>query len=92
MLTVGQTVIPLGAIRCGEFLKCGLDPAGWIDNQLNGTPYKLSLEARALSQQERLYALESSKAFARNEGGPERIQAFIDRLKAFWAAQAGQNA
>jgi hypothetical protein len=96
VLTVGDTVIPLGAIRYGEFQKYGLDPVGWIDNQLNGTPYKLSPEARALSQREQLYALESAKASAQNEGGPEQIQAFIDQLKAFWASQdaqtTGQNA
>jgi hypothetical protein len=91
VLTVGDTVIPLGAIRYGEFQKYGLDPLLWIDNQLNGTPYALSPEARALSQQEQLYALESSKAFAQNEGGQEQIQAFIDQLKAFWAAQADET-
>ena len=89
-MTVGDTVIPLGAIRYGEFQKYGLDPVGWIDNQLNGTPYKLSLEARALSQQERLYALESSEAFAQNEGGPEQIQAFIDQLKLIFNSRSAE--
>jgi hypothetical protein len=68
-----------------------LEPAPWLDSLLKGTAYPLSPEARALSQQEQLYALESSKAFAQNEGGAEQIQAFIDQLKAFWAAQAGQT-
>jgi hypothetical protein len=91
-LTVGETVILLGAIRYGEFQKYGLEPAPWLDSVLNGTPYPLSPEARDLSQREQLYALETSKAFAQNEGGPDQIQAFIDQLKAFWAAQPGQNA
>lgn len=91
VLTVGDTVIPLGAIRYGEFQKYGLEPALWLDSLLKGTLYPLSPEARALSQQEQLYALESAKASALNEGGPEQIQAFIDQLKAFWATQAGQT-
>ena len=91
VLTVGATVIPLGAIRYGEFQKYGLDPVRWIDSQLNGTLYALSPEARALSQQEQLTALESAKNDAQNEGGPEKVQAVIDQVKAFWAAQAGQT-
>jgi truncated hemoglobin YjbI len=90
VLTVGDTVIPLGAIRYGEFQKYGLDPVRWIDSQLSGTLYELSPEARALSQQEQIAALESAKADAQNEGGPDQVQALVDRLKAFWAAQAGQ--
>jgi hypothetical protein len=92
VLTVGEKVIPLGAIRYGEFQKYGLKPALWLDSLLKGTLYPLSPEARDLSQREQLYALESSKPFAQNEGGAEQIQAFIDQLKASWAAQAGQNA
>jgi hypothetical protein len=63
---------------------------------MNGTPYNLSPEARSLSQQEQLAALERAKVDAQSEAGAGQIQAFIDQMKTFWAAQAaatpGQNA
>jgi hypothetical protein len=89
VLTVGDTVIPLAAIRYGEFQKYGLDPTQWIQSQVSGTLYPLSPEARTLSQQEQLAALESAKVDAQSEAGAGQIQAFIDQMKTFWAAQAG---
>jgi hypothetical protein len=88
VLNVCNKVIPLGAMRYGEFQKYGLDPAKWIGSQVNGTLYDLSSEARTLVQQEQLAALESAKASAQNEGGPAQVQAFIDQLKAFWETQS----
>ncbi len=88
VLNVCNKVIPLGAMCYGEFQKYGLDPAKWIVSQVNGTLYDLSPEARTLVQQEQLAALETAKASAQNEGGPAQVQAFIDRLKAFWATQS----
>jgi hypothetical protein len=88
VLNVCNKVIPLGAMRYGEFQKYALDPAKWIGSQVNGTLYDLSPEARTLVQQEQLAALESAKASAQNEGGPAQVQAFIDQLKAFWETQS----
>ena len=89
VLTVDDTVIRSGPSRYGEFQKYGLDPAKWIASQMNGTLYELSPEARALSQQEQLAALESAKTSAQNEGDADQVQAFIDELKAFWATADG---
>ena len=86
-LPASAKAIQLTAIRQQDFARYGVQPDQLIQSELTGQPIVLSSAGAAQSRTDQVAALLSALTSNPDPAQKAKIQASIDQLQTFWAAQ-----